>query len=200
MAPLTICVFPPRSGPCWAFVCKFSHCFERMTNGTFHNFDVCPRCLAANPSLQVFVCLNNWCKDTSIHLLFKHSSINKRCLYRCTSSCHAALVTSCRRKEETRDIELADEYNAPGHLRPDNLTPTSSVVSNSELLTRDVDNSHTAQGCEIAWSFKDILFLLYLFKRSCSCSSKVHPINQIKISFVYCGQSISSPASGSKST
>ena len=80
-----------------------------MTNWTFHNFDVCPRCLAANTSLQVFVCLNNWCKDTSNHLLFKHSSIwSNKGVFIVTQ---VVVMTGCRRKEEARDIELADEYN-----------------------------------------------------------------------------------------
>ena len=174
MAPHTICVFPPRSGPCWAFVSKFSHCFERMTNWTFHNSDVCPRCLAANPSLQVFVCLNNWCKDTSIHLLFKHSSINKRCLYRCTSSCHAALVTGCRRKEEL--VTLSRLMNTM-HLGTWDLTTWrpqalswATLSSSHEMLTI---HTQLKDAKLVDPSKRSCFFHIY----SCSSSIKVSNIS-----------------------
>ena len=52
------------------------------------------------------------------------------------------------------------------------LTPTSSVVSSSEQLTGDVDNSQLKDAKLVDPSmFKEILFLLYLLKHSCSFSS-----------------------------
>ena len=51
---------------------------------------------------------------TSNHLLFKHSSIwSNKGVFIVTQ---VVVMTGCRRKEEARDIELADEYNgnAPG--------------------------------------------------------------------------------------
>ena len=119
------------------FCQQVSHCFERMTNWTFHNFDVCPRCSAA--------ILQYRCSIVSTKLVqgYIHSFIVPTRAVKVSfkrNNFHAIfirhdIVTGCRRKEEARDIgRLVNTM----HLEPALSTShprLGSVVSSSELFT-----------------------------------------------------------------